>query len=153
MNTNSFFLKNLLLSILFITISTVSFAQSSADKIIGRWLNAEQDAAIEIYKSGSKYEGKLVWLKRGNNVADDNNPNATLKSRKLYQLDILKNFTFDQTEWNNGTIYDPKTGKTYSCKMWLENNSLNIRGYVGISLLGRTTAWTKPLPSHPAFSK
>jgi uncharacterized protein (DUF2147 family) len=46
--------------------------------------------------------------------------------------------------WEDGTIYDPENGKTYRCKITLESpNRLNVRGFVGISLFGRTTVWTR----------
>jgi len=63
----------------------------------------------------------------------------------LLGLQILKNFVYDaqDKEWEDGTIYDPKNGKTYSCIMTLSGNNLNVRGYVGISMLGRTGVWTK----------
>jgi uncharacterized protein (DUF2147 family) len=44
-----------------------------------------------------------------------------------------------ENNWEKGTIYDPENGKTYSCKIYLENkNTMKIRGYIGISLIGRT---------------
>ncbi|MCX6218922.1 DUF2147 domain-containing protein [Spirosoma sp.] len=46
--------------------------------------------------------------------------------------------------WQNGTIYAPREGKMYSCKMTLKDSAhLNIRGYVGVSLFGQTEVWTK----------
>jgi hypothetical protein len=51
----------------------------------------------------------------------------------------------NSTSWSQGKIYDPKNGKTYSCKMTLEGNELKVRGYVGFSLLGRTTVWTRKM--------
>ena len=46
--------------------------------------------------------------------------------------------------WHKGTIYDPKNGKTYDCKVTREENgNLNVRGYIGISLIGRTSYWRK----------
>jgi uncharacterized protein (DUF2147 family) len=61
---------------------------------------------------------------------------------------VLKNFVFDgKDEWEDGTIYDPKNGKTYSCYIRYAEypNLLKIRGYIGVSLLGRTTYWTKTI--------
>ena len=77
-----------------------------------------------------------------------NNPDKKLQSRYTLGVENLKNFVFDadDNEWDDGTIYDPKNGTTYDCYMWFENNNFNvlkIRGYVGISLIGRTTTWTK----------
>jgi len=61
-------------------------------------------------------------------------------------LEILKNFKYKGTnEWTGGRIYDPKNGKTYSCNMRLEGDTLKVRGYIGISVLGRTTVWTRKI--------
>jgi uncharacterized protein (DUF2147 family) len=56
---------------------------------------------------------------------------------------LLTNFTFDDGEWEGGKIYDPKSGKTYSCVMRFKGSVLQIKGYIGITLIGRTTVWTK----------
>jgi uncharacterized protein (DUF2147 family) len=60
-------------------------------------------------------------------------------------LPILKDFEFTgKSTWENGTIYDPKNGKTYSCYLILQpDKTLKVRGYVGVSMLGRTTIWTR----------
>ncbi|HEX7367204.1 MAG TPA: DUF2147 domain-containing protein [Pelobium sp.] len=128
--------------------AAVTFAQSP-DAIVGKWLNSSGEANIQIYKTGDKYNGKLVWLKTPNNEqgkpkTDIHNPDANLRGRSLLGLEILKGFKFDDGEWEDGTIYDPKSGKTYSCVMTLKgNDKLSVRGYVGISLLGRTDVWTR----------
>ena len=63
----------------------------------------------------------------------------------LLNLQILKDFVYDaeDKEWEDGTIYDPKNGKTYSCYMTLDGTKLNVRGYVGVSMIGRTSVWTR----------
>jgi uncharacterized protein (DUF2147 family) len=136
----------LLCSVLMIT---KSFAQQ-ADAIIGRWINPSGEGQIQIYKKGNQYFGKLAWLKvpndetTGKPKTDIKNPNAALRSRPTLGLEILKDFTFDGDDtYENGTIYDPKSGKTYSCKMTLTDGRLKIRGYIGISLLGRTEVWNR----------
>lgn len=60
-------------------------------------------------------------------------------------MDIMTNFEFDGGNvWDEGKIYNPEDGKTYSCKMTLKNpNTLDVRGYVGISLIGKTQVWTR----------
>lgn len=124
-----------------------SFAQTV--NIEGYWFNQEKDAKIEIYKAkDTKYYGKIVWLKNptenGNQKLDSKNKDANLRSRPIMGLLILKGFEKDDDIYDDGTIYDPKSGKTYDCKITpKDNNTLSIRGYVGISLLGRTTVWTR----------
>jgi len=141
-------MKNLTLLIVFVFISMNTFAQN-ADAVVGKWINKDKEAHIQISKKGNKYFGKLVWLKNPNDEAgkakrDVHNPKADLQNRALLGLEILKNFVYNDGAWEDGTIYDPKSGKTYSCKMTLSgNNKLNVRGFVGVSLLGRTDTWTR----------
>ena len=124
------------------------FAQKS-DDILGKWVNPSGEGQIEIYKKGEKYFGKLAWIKEPNDESgkpktDVKNPNASLRSKPLLGLEILKDFVFEDKKWTDGNIYDPKTGKTYSCNITLkENGQLNIRGYIGISLIGRSESWKR----------
>lgn len=115
-----------------------------ADAIIGIWMNAEKNAKFLIYKSNNKYFGKILWG-TGGDSKDSKNPNPKLRSRDVIGLVILNNFEYkDQNTWDNGTIYDPKNGKTYDCTLTLANDgNLQVRGYVGVSLFGRTEIWTK----------
>jgi len=122
----------------------------TADAILGNWLNEEKDAKIQIYKSGFAYFGKIVWLKTPNEAdgtpkVDKKNSSSALRTRPIMNLVILTKFNFDDGEWEDGEIYDPKSGKTYSSNMKLKGDKLEIRGYIGISLLGRTTVWTRAM--------
>jgi uncharacterized protein (DUF2147 family) len=124
--------------------------QYSPDVIIGKWLNEDKDAHVEIYKESGKYFGKIVWLKEPNELdgrpkVDDENDDPALQTRPIMGLLILKDFIFDgDEEWEDGTIYDPKNGSTYDCYMYIDDEGvLKIRGYIGISWIGRTTYWTR----------
>ena len=135
--------------ILFLAFSTLtSFAQNK-DAVISKWLSATGDGQIEIYKRSDKYFGKLSWIKepndeKGKPKLDSKNPNTSLRVKPLLGLEILKDFIFESGKWTDGTIYDPNTGKTYSCNLTLkENGQLNIRGYIGISLIGRSETWKR----------
>jgi uncharacterized protein (DUF2147 family) len=134
------------------SFNTLSAQQRKADDILGTWLNQEATAKVNIYKEGGKYYGKIVWLKEPNDKitgkprTDVENPDPKLKNTPLMGLVNLNGFVFDgDDEWEDGTIYDPKNGKTYSCYIQFDDkpNTLRIRGYVGISMLGRTTLWTR----------
>jgi uncharacterized protein (DUF2147 family) len=146
-------LKLSIATLLFVIVATVFSAAKlvspSGDNILGTWLNQEGTAHVLITKSGTKYAGKIVWLKEpienGKPKTDKNNPEVSRRSTPLMGLTILKDFIYDgeEVEWTDGTIYDPKNGKTYSCTMTLEDGRLNVRGYIGISLIGRTAVWTR----------
>lgn len=136
------------LFILLLLISVSTFAQKK-DDILGKWLNSSGEGQIEIYKRGDKYFGKLAWIKepndeKGKPKTDQKNPTERLRSKPILGLEILKNFVFDDGKWSDGTIYDPKSGKTYSCKLSLkDSNQLSVRGFVGVSLIGRTEVFKR----------
>lgn len=142
----------LLLFALIVFAIPVSFAQEyQADDVLGIWLNADEDAHIEITKKGNKYYGKLVWLKfptddeTGKPKVDKHNPDESLRSRPTLGLEMLSDFEYtDENKWSNGKIYNPKKGKTYKCYMkFVKEGKLKIRGYIGVSVIGKTTYWTK----------
>lgn len=141
--------KIALIALLF--ISSLA-AKAQADKILGTWLNEPKDAKIEVYKKGDEYFGKIIWLK--NNVNEDGtspkldskNEDEKLRSRTIVGINILKDLEWDEddNEWDDGEIYDPRSGSTYSLYAKLEDaNTLYLKGYVGFSLIGRSTTWTR----------
>ena len=134
---------------IFLFISTFSEAQTlTGDEVLGTWLTGSGKAKVFIYKNNAKYFGKIVWLKTptyedGTPKMDKKNPDVKLQSNPTLGLTMLKNFTFNKNVWEDGTIYDPENGKTYSCKINYRDGKLDVRGFVGISLLGRTDTWFK----------
>ena len=122
---------------------------AQADQIEHLWFNEEKTAKIQVYKAtDNKFYGKIVWLKEpdrdGKPKTDINNPDEKRRNDPELGLVVLKGFSKDgEHGYQDGKIYDPKNGKTYSCKMTLNGNQLDVRGYVGFSLLGRTTKWTR----------
>ncbi len=130
---------------------TSGFSQTfTADAILGTWLTGTQKAAVTVYKDGTKYSGKISWLRTpnyedGKPKVDKNNPDDKKKANPLMGLVLIKDFVFDgDTKWEKGTIYDPENGKTYSCKItMIDKDKLEVRGFVGISMLGRTQTWIR----------
>lgn len=123
------------------------FAQQP-DAIVGKWYNTEKDAQVEIFKEEGKFYGKIVWLKdpveNGKPKVDKNNSEKELRSRPIMGMRLLNDFQFKSGAWQDGTIYDPKNGKTYSCIIKRKDGkTLEVRGYVGFSMIGRTVEWTK----------
>ena len=123
------------------------------DDIVGRWLTGLGNAQVNIYKNNAGlYMGSIVWLREPLDSitkqpkTDNKNPDKSLRSTPLMGLLMLKNFKWDADaeKYTGGTIYDPKTGNTYSCKITLKSmNEMDLRGYIGISLIGRTDHWTR----------
>ncbi|WP_237586907.1 DUF2147 domain-containing protein [Pontibacter russatus] len=138
-----YFLTFIILSLL----ATVAWSQSMSP--VGTWVNEEGKAEFEIYACGDKLCGKIVSLKEplkdGKPKVDENNPNRKLQGRPLQGLVFLKGFEYNgDNTWDEGTIYDPESGKTYSCYMkMLGNDKMEVKGYIGISLIGRSQNWSR----------
>jgi uncharacterized protein (DUF2147 family) len=121
-----------------------------ADDLVGEWFVEDKTAVIKIFTDGSKFYGLTLWLKeprddKGKMKVDSHNPDASMHSKHLLGALICKNFSFaGDGVWNNGTIYDSRTGKTYNCKITMKDiNTIHLRGFIGISLIGGTTVWTR----------
>ena len=135
-----------LIGIIFLSVVSI---QAQESNIVGTWLNEEGTSHIRIFKAtNGKYYGKIVWLKEDPERLDVNNPDESKRSIPLIDLIILRTFSYDSEDkqWNNGNIYDPKNGKTYSCYMWFEGSKdlLFIKGYIlGMKFIGRETQWKR----------
>jgi uncharacterized protein (DUF2147 family) len=122
---------------------TTAFAQTKANDVLGYYMNPSGEAILKIYETTGKYAGKLVWMKNPEKL-DTKNPDKTKQSQKILGSAIMHDFVFDGEIWKDGSIYDPKNGKTYDCKISRdEKGNLSIRGFIGISLLGRTDYFVK----------
>ncbi len=144
-----------LLAMLLLPVS-IMFA-SDEDDILGIWDTPEKDCKIEIFRCRDRYCGKIVWLKEpyypaddkggmaGMTVVDRENPDPNLRRRPLVGLQLMTDLTYaGKGRWEKGTIYNPDNGKTYRCKMTLFSpGRLEVRGFIGIPLLGGTSVWTR----------
>ena len=105
---------------------------ANAQNILGKWKTEKGDANVELYQPGEMVNGKIIWLEKGPDTKDTHNPDAKLRERKLTGVNILSDLTKKGDKWEGGKIYDPKSGKTYKCSMWMEGDKLKVRGHLGI---------------------
>lgn len=143
-------MKKQVFYLLLISIITLtSLTQKPALTPVGTWTNADKEAKFEIFECGAKLCGKIAWIKNPNQddkpKLDVNNPDSKLRNRPILGMVFMKDFAFDENgKWDNGTIYDPKSGKTYSCYIRvLDKNKIEVKGYIGVSLIGRSQIWTR----------
>jgi len=138
------------MAVVFAVVSTTAQVSGDPrDSILGEWTTAGGRSKVLIFKFRDEYCGKIVWirdsLKAGKPVVDDKNPDEKLMHRPVMGMVFLKGFTFDEENvWRGGEIYDPESGNTYSAKITLvDERTLELRGYVGIPLFGRTETWNR----------
>lgn len=138
-------MKKLLFASLMLFFSAVSYAQ-----IEGKWKTIDDETGkpksiVEIFKkSDGKYYGKIVQL-----LAKPENENCVKctddrKNKPLIGLEIIRGLKKDGNEFSGGHITDPKNGKTYKCTVKTDGaDKLDVRGYIGFSLIGRSQTWHK----------
>ena len=142
-------MKKWWISLALTCFTVVSAWAQQANDIAGVWLNEEKDAKIEVYREGDDFFGKIIWIEDFANKAeedkvDSKNPDPKLRTRSKMGLVILHDLKFDDDEWSDGEIYDARSGKMYSLTATMDGmDVLNLRGYVGMSLFGKTTSWTR----------
>jgi uncharacterized protein (DUF2147 family) len=127
-----------------------ALAGTSEHSVAGVWLSADGTGWIKIELSDDGPIGSIAGSpdesgNRGPSDKDDLNPDPALRNRLLLGLTIMDGFTHaGGGKWKSGRIYDPNSGKTYKCRLTLvDENTLELRGYIGFSLLGRTETWTR----------
>ena len=117
---------------------------------LGVWATEEEKSHVEIYTCGEQLCGRIIWLKeplneQGTEKLDINNQDPAMNDRPIVGLEIMTGFVESgEGKWKKGHIYDPENGKLYKAKMEPKDpDTLKVRGFIGISLLGRTAIWTR----------
>lgn len=124
---------------------TIAAAPASAADVTGYWATNKPGSIVEILPCGERICGRLVTLRSGGMTTDLNNKDADKRDRPLCQLMLMTGFTrTSDTTWEEGSIYDPESGNTYAARMTLTApDKLDLRGYIGIPLFGRTETWRR----------
>ena len=147
------------------TVDIVTDNPSDPSAIVGDWLVESRDAVIHIERVGDEYRGSILWqlhdkygpedgpALNGKIVTDRNNPDPALRAQALTGLRLLKGLRYDASsnKWVNGRVYNADNGRTYNCVVRLLNpNRLQLRGFIGISLFGGNTVWSRVTMKTPA---
>jgi len=146
--------------------STFADGEESIDKadiddaVFGLW--ASEGSIFRTWYEDGTVKGEILALKdpvytraeseakAGQIRLDDKNPDKTLKTRTILGINIFSNYEFKNGQWQ-GQIYDPESGNTYQSHMKFKSGQLEIRGYVGMPMFGRTARFkpaTGCIPEH-----
>ena len=135
-----------------LTIGVFFFALSTmqSQSVVGKWKTIDDEtgeakSVVEVYEKSGKIYGKIVEILRADHKKDVCvKCDGADKNKPILGMVIMKGLKKDGSEYNGGTILDPTNGKKYKCYISLESaDKLKLRGYVGISLMGRTQYWTR----------
>jgi uncharacterized protein (DUF2147 family) len=136
-----------------VAIGSVAPSQASRERAgdpVGRWYAEGGAAQVDLRDCGGELCGQVVWLRspfddNGCELRDRFNPDESLRNRPVVGIEVLRGLAPTSSangSWESGTIYDPGSGNTYRASMnMLGENRLELRGYIGIPLIGRTTKW------------
>ena len=141
-----------MIRLLFSFVLLLSINAVNAQNVIGKWKSIDDDtkkpkSIVEITEKDGKLYGTIVKLYR--EEGEDLDPicdecTDDRKDKKVIGMEIIRDMEKDGSEWEDRTICDPKDGKVYSCKLWLDEDNpdvLNVRGY--IAFFFRTQYWQR----------
>ena len=145
-------IKKITITLLLSFVGLLAFSQTNAD-LVGEWYNDKEDVVITIFEVNQTISAKFTWIKspndkNGNPKTDLLNPDESLRDRSRIGMLMMYDLTYIAGNiWDNGSLYIPKNGKIYSGMIRLKNeNTLNIRGYIGFSFFERySSTWTRVL--------
>lgn len=137
--------KVLPILILFFLITTTTTAQSAIpDGILGDWISPDKDIIVHCYKEKGLYYGKLIWFKKYLDSPETKESKEAISEEKWQDMVIMRDFKYQNGEWNNGKIFHLKTGNKYDAFIHLKDYStLELTGYVWLRCLGEKFKFTK----------
>jgi uncharacterized protein (DUF2147 family) len=143
-------MKFLVFLLLLTSAPILSQNSFKATDLVGDWLVSEKTAVITFFPDGNKFFGMTSWMGKPKNPdgtmrTDIKNPDPAKRSQPLLGALLCRNFVYKgDGVWADGTIYDSRSGRTYNCKITMKDiNTINLRGYIGISLIGGSTTFTR----------
>ena len=144
---------SLVISLLLFLSAEFSLSAQQPDDIIGQWISKQRNFIVEIYRGSNEFRGKIVWFDDSDDRSqpmnlrtDISNPVKSLRKRKLIGLDVLKGLTYNIKCrcWQNGKIYDTRTGRTWSASITLVNlNVISVRGYWHYEFIGKSMTFRR----------
>ncbi|MEO1794758.1 MAG: DUF2147 domain-containing protein [Pseudomonadota bacterium] len=130
--------------------SALAAVPAKAASVEGLWFDDSGKGAVRISRCGQALCGRIAWLQsptdaRGQPLTDGNNPKQSRRSRPICGLQVIGRVApVGSNAWDNGWIYDPKTGKSYDVAITLKSrNRLEVTGYLGVKFLSRTIVWKR----------
>jgi len=132
----------------FFVFTAAITAQTKQDRILGIWMSTENKLMVEVYKVNNSFKAKVLWFNDTDDKSkpytirtDEKNPDHSLRNRKLLGLEVLHGLTYNAEEdkWENGRIYDAKSGKTWDASIAItDEHLLKVRGFWHFEFFGET---------------
>jgi uncharacterized protein (DUF2147 family) len=141
-------MKILQLTVVFLVASIATLAQNS---ITGKWKSIDDKSGdvrsiVEITERGTILYGRIIKifpkpLEDPDPVCKECSTDDDRYNKKVLGMEIIRDMKKYDDEYAGGHILDPEVGKVYRCKIWLEDETLKVRGYLGPFF--RTQTWQR----------
>lgn len=144
-------MRSTMIFILWLALAgSATAATIKADDITGVW-RTKSGGYVQIFRNGKRFDGIVVGSVDGKPRYDTKNPDPNKRGRRLLGVTILHSLHYEGgKDFGGGHIYDPANGKVYKAKATLVGpDTLNARGYIGLSLFGKTQTWHRIAPNAP----
>ena len=121
------------------------------DRILGKWMAAEKNLIVQVYKDRDEFKAKIVWFKEDptepdGGWRDKHNPDPALRSRKILGIDVLNGLKYDAKNdtWDGGTVYDAQHGKQWDAAGYIDKDGLlKVKGYWHFKIFGKTMVFKR----------
>jgi uncharacterized protein (DUF2147 family) len=142
----------LLFVITFISFTAKAQAIYPTEQILGRWMVAEKNLLVEVYRESGEYKAKIIWFKTDDDSkpmegwTDKHNPDKNLRERKILGMNVVKDLVYEPKSqtWEHGSVYDAKNGKYWDASAYLTKDGLlKVTGYWHFKFIGRTMTFKK----------
>ncbi len=142
-----------ILTLIVLGLALVSGHAADRDSPVGLWRTVDDKSGKErslVRVSETNGQLQITIEKLFREPGEETNPlcdkcPGEKKNKPVTGMQIGSGLKKAGEVWSGGEILDPENGKTYKCKVWLEDkgNKLHVRGFIGVSLLGRTQVWVR----------
>jgi uncharacterized protein (DUF2147 family) len=131
-------------------VPPAAVAPAPQPDVAGIWIDHTGQGAVEVYGCGAMVCGRVVWIKvpidkMGRALMDGHNPDPAKRSKPMCGVQIIGNVARQPNgTWDNGWIYNPEDGGTFSVELQLRSaDTLQVKGYAGLKFLSETFTWKR----------
>jgi uncharacterized protein (DUF2147 family) len=133
-------------------LSCIDANAQESDQICGKWMSAQKNLLVQVYRENNDYKAKILWFKADDESkpmdewTDKHNPDPSLRNRKILGMNVVKNLRYNAKSklWEDGDIYDSQSGRTWDASAAMtKDGSLKVIGFWHFKFIGRTMTFNR----------
>ena len=132
-------MKYIVFYVLAVFFSLTSHAQGHRNDIVGKWLNDQENAHIEIYEKNGVFFGKIVWVDAPEDLSDT----GRRSTEGIMGMDIISDLVYAEGLWEHGTLYLPKKDREVNCEASLSEDKKVLTLKISKLWYTNSIKWTR----------